>query len=89
YPDGICLDKEGAVWVADPQNKEVIRIKEGGEITEKLELGTRGAYACMLGVNVGKTLFVCTNSGSGPEIASQKSGKIETIRVKIAKAGRP
>ena len=57
YPDGICLDEEGAIWVADPKNKEVIRIKEGGEITDKLELETRGAYACMLGGNDGKTLL--------------------------------
>tara|TARA_B000000437_G_C11619205_1_gene294695 strand:- start:30 stop:806 length:777 start_codon:yes stop_codon:yes gene_type:complete len=89
YPDGICLDEEGAIWVADPKNKEVIRIKEGGEITDKLELETRGAYACMLGGNDGKTLFVCTNTGSGPDIANQRAGKIETTRVKIAKAGRP
>jgi len=89
YPDGICLDKEGAVWVADPQNKEVIRIKAGGEITEKIDLGNRGAYACMLGGADGRTLFICTNTGSGPEIANQKSGKIETVQVAIPKAGRP
>ena len=89
YPDGICLDEEGAIWVADPKNKEVIRIKEGGEITDKLELETRGAYACMLGGNDGKTLFICTNTGSGPDIANQRAGRIETTRVKIAKAGRP
>ena len=89
YPDGICLDEEGAIWVADPKNKEVIRIKEGGEITDKLELETRGAYACMLGGNDGKTLFICTNTGSGPYIANQRAGRIETTRVKIAKAGRP
>lgn len=89
YPDGICLDKEGAVWVADPQNREVIRIKVGGEITEKIDLGNRGAYACMLGGVDGRTLFICTNTGSGPEIANQKSGKIETVQVAIPKAGRP
>ena len=83
------MDEEGAIWVADPKNKEVIRIKEGGEITDKLELETRGAYACMLGGNDGKTLFICTNTGSGPDIANQRAGRIETTRVKIAKAGRP
>ena len=89
YPDGICLDAEGAVWVADPQNKEIIRIRDGSEITDRISLGDRGAYACMLGGEDKRTLFVCTNVGSGPEIASKKSGKIETLRVDIPGAGLP
>jgi sugar lactone lactonase YvrE len=89
YPDGICLDKEGGVWVADPQNKEVIRIKEGGEVTNRIPLVDRGAYACMLGGDDRRTLFICTNTGSGPEIAANRSGRIETIRVDVPGVGLP
>lgn len=89
YPDGICLDADGAVWVSDPQNKEVVRFKDGGEITDKIILGDRGAYACMLGGEDSRTLFICTNNGSGPDIAAQRSGKIETMRVNIPGAGLP
>jgi sugar lactone lactonase YvrE len=89
YPDGICLDADGAVWVSDPQNKEIVRFKDGGEITDKIILGDRGAYACMLGGEDSRTLFICTNNGSGPDIAAQRSGKIETIRVNIPGAGLP
>ena len=89
YPDGICLDVEGAIWVADPRNKEVIRVKEGGEILERVLLGDRGAYACTLGGADGCTLFICTNTDSGPENAADRAGKIEFTQVAVPGAGSP
>ena len=89
YPDGICLDQEGAIWVADPRNKEVVRFSDGGEPMERYVLEGRGAYACMLGGDDRCTLFVCTNTGSGPEVASRRAGKIETLRVGVPGAGLP
>ena len=83
YPDGICLDAEGAIWVADPRNKEVVRIEEGGKIIEKISLKDRGAYACALGGSDGCTLFICTNTGSGPDNAKARSGKIEFTTVSV------
>lgn len=55
-PDGICLDEEGAIWVASPSTRDVIRVKEGGEITHRLTPSTN-VFACMLGGDDGKTLF--------------------------------
>lgn len=89
YPDGICLDAEGAVWVSDPQNKELVRFRDGGEVTDRISLGDRGAYACILGGEDRRTLFVCTNIGSGPEIAKGRTGKIEITRVDVPGAGLP
>jgi sugar lactone lactonase YvrE len=58
-PDGICLDAEGAVWVADVLNRRVIRVTEGGAIVQEFETDGLCAFACMLGGDDGRTLFVC------------------------------
>ena len=90
-PDGMCLDVEGAIWVASPSTAEVIRVREGGVILDRIPVETN-AYACMLGGEDLKTLFICTSNASGvdPESAlREKSGKIETIKVEVPGAGRP
>ena len=89
YPDGICLDAEGAVWYADPRHNRVTRVFEGGRVERTVPTGERGAYACMLGGEDRRTLFVCTNTTSGPPAAEAKAGRIETIRVDVPGAGLP
>jgi sugar lactone lactonase YvrE len=89
FPDGICLDAEGAIWAADPWGKRIVRVFEGGRIARTIPTGERGAYACMLGGDDRRTLFVCTNTGSGPAVAPRKDGRIETIRVEVPGAGLP
>ena len=88
-PDGICLDQEGAIWVADPRGNEVVRFEEGGRVLERLSTGELGAYACMLGGTDGTTLFVCTCAGSGPEAAKRRGGRIEIREVEVAGTGSP
>ncbi|HYC66418.1 MAG TPA: SMP-30/gluconolactonase/LRE family protein [Reyranellaceae bacterium] len=88
-PDGICLDVEGGVWVADPGGRRVLRVLDGGKVTHTLALGARGAYACMLGGVDRRTLFVLTNSGSGPSIAQKRDGRIEIMRVDVPGTGYP
>jgi sugar lactone lactonase YvrE len=58
-PDGICLDAEGAIWVADAKNARCIRVAEGGDILEELKTDGPGVFACMLGGADGRTLFLC------------------------------
>ena len=89
-PDGICLDAEGAIWVADPRNGQAFRVREGGEVTHRVGCGDgRHAFACMLGGDDGRTLFVITNVGSGPAVAEGRSGRIETTEVAVPAAGWP
>ena len=90
-PDGMCLDAEGAIWVASPSTADVIRVKEGGEILERIPVETN-AYACMLGGKDRKTLFICTSNASGVDPDSalrEKSGKIEIVEVEVPGVGRP
>jgi len=89
HPDGICLDSEGAIWLAAPYPGEVLRVQEGGNITHRLNVTTK-PYACMLGGAERRTLFVCTAGSSNPdEVHAESNGKIEIIDVDIPGAGRP
>jgi sugar lactone lactonase YvrE len=47
-PDGICLDAENAVWSGDVPNQRCVRVREGGEVLQTVELD-RGCFACALG----------------------------------------
>lgn len=89
YPDGICLDAEGAIWVSDAFGRRILRVKAGSQITHSSELSPRAAYACMLGGIDRKTLFVLTNTGSGPSMAQKRDGRIETLRVEVPGVGWP
>ncbi len=89
-PDGICLDAEEGIWSADPRNGEVVRVVEGGEVTDRISCGEgRHAFACMLGGPERRTLFVVTNTASGPPAAASRNGRIEIVEVTIPGAGRP
>jgi len=88
-PDGSCLDASGAVWVANPVAPQCLRIAEGGEVLETID--TRQAcYACMLGGDDGKTLFMLTaDSSDGGAAASKQTGRILVASVDNPHAGRP
>jgi len=89
FPDGICLDAEGAVWVAAPHPGEVLRVIKDGEITHRVKVSTR-PYACMLGGDDRCTLFICTAGSAIPEqVRAMPDGKIETIKVEVPGAGLP
>ena len=89
-PDGICLDAEGAVWVASPTTGEVLRVAEGGRVLERVASGSPGAYACMLGGPDRRTLFICTATSIDPEEAARlREGRIVMVEVAVPGAGRP
>src|SRR5262249_45055672 len=46
-PDGICIDGDNAVWYGDVPNKRCVRVREGGEVLQTIDLD-RGCFACML-----------------------------------------
>jgi sugar lactone lactonase YvrE len=64
-PDGICMDAEGAIWVQAPDTPDgsVVRIREGGEMPQRIE-HDRTIFATMLGGPDGTTLFLARLSGA-------------------------
>lgn len=88
-PDGICLDAAGAVWVANPAGPECVRVAQGGEVLDSVATSQR-CYACMLGGDDGKTLFLMTAPSSIPaRAAAAPRGRIEIVAVDTPHAGLP
>jgi sugar lactone lactonase YvrE len=90
HPDGISLDADGAVWYADVGNKHCVRVGEGGEVLQTIA-ADRGCFACMLGGDDGKTLFIVGQEWGGPENmqGSQQSGQVLIARAPAPRAGWP
>ena len=85
-PDGICLDANGNVWVANALEAECVLVAEGGEIIQTVET-SQPCFACMLGGEDGRTLHLVTaQSSDKSEASATMSGKIEIIRVATARA---
>ena len=86
-PDGICLDAEGAIWVANPYGKEVLYVREGGEVTDRIVLST-GVTACMLGGQDRRMLFITVPGRPGTD-GSPATGCLVTVHVNVPGAGLP
>ncbi len=89
YPDGICLDAEGAIWFADAVGQCAVRVREGSEVLERIAVD-RGCYACALGGPDGRTLFLCTGQFAPPQQSlADRVGRIETAVVGVPAGGSP
>ncbi|HWX96389.1 MAG TPA: SMP-30/gluconolactonase/LRE family protein [Solirubrobacteraceae bacterium] len=89
-PDGICIDAENAVWYADVPNRRCVRVREGGDVLQRIELD-RGCFACMLGGPDGTTLFMVAREWNGPQSVADgsRTGRVLTARASAPAAGWP
>lgn len=87
-PDGCTLDAEGAIWFADAIGRELVRVKESGEIVELVET-PETAYACCLGGDDGRTLFFVTAPGPPMGDLEPGHGKLYRCTVDVPHAGLP
>jgi sugar lactone lactonase YvrE len=89
-PDGICLDAESAVWYGDVPNKRCVRVREGGEVLQTIDLD-RGCFACMLGGVDRRTLFLVTREWPGPASMAEgaRTGQVLTPPAPTPGAGWP
>lgn len=77
------------MWVADAAHARVVRVREGGEIVDEINLDT-GVFACMLGGDDGETLFLC----AAPDFLEHnrvqvKEGSLLSVRVDSPRASLP
>jgi sugar lactone lactonase YvrE len=89
-PDSICADAENAVWYADVPNKRCVRVREGGQVLQTIDLD-RGCFACALGGTNGTTLFMLAQEWNGPEnmFTGPRSGLVLTTEAPAPRAGWP
>jgi sugar lactone lactonase YvrE len=90
HPDGICLDADGAVWYGDVGNKRCVRVHEGGDVLDVIELD-RGCFACVLGGPQRRTLFMAVNEWSGAESVAggPRMGQVVTAPAPAPGVGWP
>ena len=89
-PDGICLDAENAVWYADVPNKRCVRVREGGEVLQTINLD-RGCFACMLGGTDRRTLLLVATEWRGPAgmTDGRRTGQVLTVKAPAPGVGWP
>jgi sugar lactone lactonase YvrE len=89
-PDGICIDTTGAVWYADVPNKRCTRVREGGEVLNRIDVD-RGCFACMLGGPERRTLFIVAAEwhGFAKMMDGLGTGQLLTVQAPAAGAGWP
>jgi len=89
-PDGICLDAENAIWYADVPHQRCVRVREGGEVLQTVELD-RGCFACALGGADKKTLFMIATEWRGAEgmTSGARTGQVLMVDAHAAGVGWP
>ncbi|MFF5991309.1 SMP-30/gluconolactonase/LRE family protein [Prauserella flavalba] len=97
--DGMVLDAEGAIWTPgwDASGPACVRVAEGGAVLETVPLEHAG-FACALGGEDGRTLFVLTadwRMTDGFEenlerlLTGPATGRVLTARAPAPHAGHP
>jgi sugar lactone lactonase YvrE len=91
-PDGMCLDAEGAVWVAAVTAGVFLRVEREGKVTDRIELDEgRNPIACVLGGHDRRTLFLlsATTFGEAEKSRDAMSARVETVQVAVPGDGWP
>jgi sugar lactone lactonase YvrE len=86
FPDGITVDRENGVWFGSPISNQFVRVLEGGEITDTIEIPGPHGIACALGGSDGRTLFMlaATTLGDRQQAESDLGATVTTAQVAVA-----
>jgi sugar lactone lactonase YvrE len=75
------MNADGNIRIANAASNECALLTQGGEVVETVNT-SQNCYACMLGADDGKTLFMLTAQSSHAAIAgASRAGKIEMAKV--------
>ena len=92
YVNTINFDFADFSDVGPDEGSVCLRVREGGEVLHRIELD-RPCYACMLGGEDGRTLFMVVARWFGPdridELQRARTGQVLAARVAVPHAGWP
>lgn len=88
-PDGICLDENGDIWVANAIGNHCLLVEEGGTLKGKVT-APMNCFACMLGGDDGKWLYyMSAPTSNAVQAKKEKNGIILKAHVYTPRAGLP
>lgn len=85
-PDGIALDSDRCLWVADANGGGVLRVREGGEVLQRIPIdeGQTGYAVAMGGADL-RTLFICAAAPySTVDVSKVHTSRLLSCRVDVA-----
>lgn len=80
-PDGICREADDVIWVSSIVEGRFLRVRQGGEILDSIDLQGRLAVDCILGGEDGRTLLLSTANSFQPDETEVREGRIERLRL--------
>lgn len=87
-PDGLAIDAEGGVWASLVLANAFVRVRDGGEVTDRVLIGDRMAIACALGGPEGRTLFMLSSTDAYPErLVGTKNSRLDAVMVDVPAPG--
>lgn len=83
-PDGIALDAGSGVWTAMTLAHRFERIVEGGQVTDRIDMGDRVAIACALGGPERRTLFLLSSTDAYPQrLVDTRLSRLDAVLVDV------
>ena len=77
-PDGMCVDRQGHLWVAFCHGGCVVRFhSETGEVMDRIDVGQMETTSCCFGGPELRDLYITTGVGEG---AKQSDGKLYVVK---------
>jgi sugar lactone lactonase YvrE len=89
-PDGLCMDAEGALWLAVWGGYEVRRYSPSGEQLARVQISTAQPSCCTIGGANGTTLYVTTaREDMSDELLEREADAGRLFTVDVGVAGTP